>query len=397
MEALYSRLADGGALPHEEATALWKRWLWGCDPNAVPMERCFDLNEMHALGLLVCLQERAVPVPEYTQPIGPEGPLPILYLHPTQPVSSLSLRETLDQLECLQLHWGPVLAECGHSEALGMVRALMARLGELAQNAYPFTRQEEEGEDEQEQRREAVILDDPQHITPLPATMDTVRPLAVLSHKSLRQAICVLFALLRVHHIVSQATELGPGGGERAVVVALRTHHIEASQDLFDTLQQMVHLAPGQRLAYRTQFSGMYNSVSQVVYFHNPRFCRQPQLELSQLPSSPMHMLPLVMQLLPEIPLCYDDDSALPGLTSPPRWAWLASCGRFFLLDDGGRVLWAPELAPLVAHYLRATGRSISAADDGHEEEEGRSRAQPQQAAMAFGHVQLLSSTEAGI
>jgi len=333
-------------------------------------------------------------VPEYTQPIGPEGPLPILYLHPTQPVSSLSLRETLDQLECMQLHWGPVLAECGHSEALAMVRALMARLGELAQNAYPLTRQEMEEHDE---LLPAVVLDDPQHITPLPATMDTVLPLAVMSHKSLRQAVCVLFALLRVHHIVSSSIGIeSGGGGERAVVVALRTHHIEASQDFFDTLQQMVHLAPGQRLAYRTQFSGMYNSVSQVVYFHNPRFCRQPQLELSQLPASPMHMLPLVMQLLPELPLCYDDDSVLPGLTSsaPPKWAWLASCGRFFLLDNGGRMLWAPELAPLVAHYLRATGQSISAADDGGD---GHSHSAQQQAAMAFGHVQLLSNTTACI
>ena len=384
MEALYLRLADGSALPDEEAQTLWKRWLWGCDPNAVPMERCFDLNEMHALGILACVQEHAAPVPEYATPIGPEGPLPILYLHPTQPVSSLSLRETFDQLECLQLHWGPVLAECGHAEALGMVRALMARLGELAQNAYPLTM---EG-----------VLDDPQHITALPATMDTALPLAVMSRKSLRQAVCVLFALLRVHHIVSSATEIGPGGGERAVVVALRTHHIEASQDLFDTLQQMVHLAPGQRLAYRTQFSGMYNSVSQVVYFHNPRFCRQPQIELAQLPSSPMHMLPLVMQLLPEIPLCYDDDSTVPGLTTatPPKWAWLASCGRFFLLDDEGRVLWAPELAPLVAHYLRATGRSISAADDGEEDDEGGVMAQTQ-AATEFGHVQLLSSAPACI
>ena len=134
----------------------------------------------------------------------------------------------------------------------------------------------------------------------------------------------------------------------------------------------------------------------QVVYFHNPRFCRQPQLELARIPSSPMHMLPLIMQLLPEIPLCYDDDTDLPGLTgeTPPGWTWLAACGRFFLLDAAGVLLWAPELATLVAHYLQATGTSISAADVGHDGDDAPTAAAVSAAAAstAFGHVQLLRS-----
>ena len=135
----------------------------------------------------------------------------------------------------------------------------------------------------------------------------------------------------------------------------------------------------------------------QVVYFHNPRFCRQPQLELARIPSSPMHMLPLIMQLLPEIPLCYDDDTKIPGLAggAPPRWAWLAACGRFFLVDPAGGLLWAPELATLVAHYLQATGTSIGAADVGEEEEAAALSAAA--SSTAFGHVQLLRSDAAPI
>jgi hypothetical protein len=51
----------------------------------------------------------------------------------------------------------------------------------------------------------------------------------------------------------------------------LKQHHIEASLDFFNVLQQMVSLAPGLRLVYRTNFAGMYNDISQVHLFNAPR------------------------------------------------------------------------------------------------------------------------------
>ena len=108
-----------------------------------------------------------------------------------------------------------------------------------------------------------------------------------------------------------------------------------------------------------------------MVYFHHPRFCRQPQLPLHRIPESPTHMLPLIMQLLPEVPLVYDDDTRVPGLTSTPAsteasWVWLTACGSFFLVNVQERtVLCSPTstLTPLVAHYLRCTGKTIQAVE----------------------------------
>jgi hypothetical protein len=40
---------------------------------------------------------------------------------------------------------------------------------------------------------------------------------------------------------------------------------VECSVDGFATVQQIVQLAPGMRLVYRMDFSGMYNDVSQVL------------------------------------------------------------------------------------------------------------------------------------
>ena len=77
----------------------------------------------------------------------------------------------------------------------------------------------------------------------------------------------------------------------------------------------MVHLAPGMRLVYRTDFSGMYNDVSQVVYFHYPQYHRQPQLPIADIPDNAINCLPLLTQLLPQIPVVYDDDNVIPGKT----------------------------------------------------------------------------------
>jgi hypothetical protein len=349
-------LLGSSSLPKNEEEELWHEWLWECDCNAPPMERCFDLNEMHVVGLLLCLHQSKQDLSDcLNNTLTPE----VVRLFPDRPLRTLSIRETLDQLECLQLHWGPVLTERrSDDEPMVVVRALMARLGELAHHAYPLLLTNNNAE-----------LDDPQHITQLPATT-TNEYYGIVSRKTLRQALCTLFALCRVHAIVTRATHPDPAATARfgnAIVRSLRMHHVESSQDLFDTLQQMVYLAPGQRLAYRTLFAGMYNSVSQVVYFHHPRFSRQPQYaELSRIPSSPLHMLPLVTQLLPQIEICYDDDSHVPvfmmsnhNKNQTKKWAWLVACGGFFLLDvERGLVLapppWAAHqpLVALVAHYL---------------------------------------------
>ena len=144
MEDLYARFNEWDDETRKE---LWKRWLWGTDCNAKPQERCCDMNEMHALGILVCLGESARPVAQYSKCLC-EAMLPgaptVVFLHPTVTIGFLSVRETLDQIECLQLNWGPVLGASSsgdnnnNNNALQTVRALMARIGDIALHAYPM-------------------------------------------------------------------------------------------------------------------------------------------------------------------------------------------------------------------------------------------------------------------
>lgn len=106
------------------------------------------------------------------------------------------------------------------------------------------------------------------------------------------------------------------------------------------------------------------------MYFHYPRFCKKPQLPLGNIHTSPLHMLPPITQLLPDVPIVYDDDAHIPGLTtttssssSRAPWVWLACCGAFFLVSVKERRVFASDtLTALVAYFLRTTGRSFQAA-----------------------------------
>ena len=121
----------------------------------------------------------------------------------------------------------------------------------------------------------------------------------------------------RTLYIISSAEIVPVISDENGVLIkaAFKPHHIESSSDFFNHLQQMICLAPGMRLVYRTNFAGMYNDISQVVYFHHPKFAKQPQLKIQEILQSSINTLPLMTQLFPQIQVFYDDDSSLPFLS----------------------------------------------------------------------------------
>lgn len=53
--------------------------------------------------------------------------------------------------------------------------------------------------------------------------------------------------------------------------ISINIHHAVAASDDFDILSMEWDLMPAAKLNYMHDFPGMYNCVSQVVYFHNSR------------------------------------------------------------------------------------------------------------------------------
>jgi hypothetical protein len=238
MENLYER---AGQWTETEMGQVWQEWLWESDCNALPSELCCDMNRMHGLGILCCVHLSKLPM----QPVGLPELLPLLpaiHLHGNKPVCEFSLRELMDQLECMQLHWGQIVGD------KAPLYAMMARLGFIVSQAFQ-TSKPEDGYD-------GVVLDDPQHTTLLPQTQ-----MSIISRKSLRQMICVLLGLARVQDIVQRSVAIPPQCVQH-VVKAFKQHHVESSMDFFNGLQQMMRLAPGMRLVSSNASCGSTSKIN---------------------------------------------------------------------------------------------------------------------------------------
>ena len=291
-------------------------------------------------------------------------------------------------MECLQLCWGFVMG--AHEDIPGIppflwrdvqfffikpslvfvdvgrcadvLQRVMARFGTIVQNAYPTGSQ---------------TLDAIQYTVALPAHVDAA-DYSIVTRKFIRRMCCIFLMLYRTLEITTSALVVPPPGDADLSILrgAFREHHIECSNDFFAMLQQMVYLAPGMRLVYRMDFNGMYNDVSQVVFFHYPEYQRQAQLPLKLVVDNALNCLPLLTQLMPEVPVVYDDDDYIPGKSELAKnkfvpFAWLISCASIFLVEvvkdtNECNILASPDatLLPLLHYMVQRTGQNITACSD---------------------------------
>lgn len=139
----------------------------------------------------------------------------------------------------------------------------------------------------------------------------------------------------------------------------IHSHHVSAATDRFGLLSMFYDLPPASRLNYRHMFSGLYNCISQPVYFHNPDYERRVQLTIQQIKDceQDINTLPVIMQVYPEIGILYDDDNfqtSLPqeksGLLPTEMtytWRWLVTSGRVYLFR------WNPHTREHVVYLER--------------------------------------------
>lgn len=103
----------------------------------------------------------------------------------------------------------------------------------------------------------------------------------------------------------------------------------------------------------------MYNCVSQVVYFHNPRYESrlQERLDVQSVSlgtAEAVHTIPCLLQIHPEIGVLYEDDDA-DGTAQ--GYSWLVAGKRVYLLSPGGAVHYHENVVGLLWHYRGVTGR----------------------------------------
>lgn len=335
----YNRLLETKTCTSSSLPAtIWHDWLWKCDPQEKISVKC-PVNKHHLLGMLVARFRAKF------QYIPPDIKLcnvlnDSLLIIVDTPVMQMTFRELKDSVDNLQIAWRKhIHSEDGIKAALEL---LFCRFGEIISE-----RQSEE------------VLDDPQCWDVMNDVDEGSRSLNI---PSIRKMIDVFLILFRQLSLFSVAQDVMSDWTEHEINMSLpieiRRHHVSASIDNFYSMSMFYDLLPGARLQYMHEFSGMYNSVTQVVYFHDQDYERQRQITLDEIVSGerPVNFLPCFLQLYPEVRVMYEDDlfvSILPGKKGDGKWYWLLISGAIFLLTPKGKVLHSDNMIYLANTYIQ--------------------------------------------
>jgi hypothetical protein len=334
LTGLYEALEERKELP----AGVWHEWLWGTDPEEAYHNDVL-LNRNHLLGLLVCRYKHLILPPQAHRATSANednatGRMTIM----DKPVHQMTWRELKDTVSNILLEWPPFLDRLRHNsrakqnmrQVLHLINQCAARFGGLAGTAA--------GED---------WMDDPSETQP--STDRTLKDTMTLTPGALRRMAGSLLIMYRHVHLLSVCAK-APASPE--FDAGLSKYHYEASNDSFNLLCMHISLPVAARLNYRHDFPGMYNHVSQVVYFHNSQYVRGMRQPIEEIRSAaPVHVLPAVQELYPEIKLRYEEDMFDPTAASK-EWCWLLIAGRVYLLTPEPSVLYSENLCDLLKVFV---------------------------------------------
>ena len=300
--------------------SIWHEWLWQCDLSEPVSVDCL-LNRMHLLGLLIA-RHRAQRQPHLMNIC---VTLPQM-VHQHARVAQLTPRQLKDVVEDLQMHWLRYLDENTDVDALtDLVDALITRFGSFC--LYPF-------------KYDDVNMRDP-------VAEDRM---SILTIRRMVSIFCVLYRHL---HMVVTAECVGDSVCANADIPVLEDFHVQASQEAFYKHCMHADIPPAARLLYQQDFAGFYHCVSQVVYFHYPSYERRIQLPLDRIRAGTdtVYTLAPVMELFPEIHLCFEDENWKQGV-----WNWVLMGRRIYLVEPGLQGVWyAASLLTLLGVFLNGS------------------------------------------
>ena len=313
--------AEGARGIQEEYEEILDKYLWESDPNEkYHPDVQFNLN--HLLGMLVCRGCVGGPSEELEQQR--------LKLTDTLP-SDMSLKEIKDTLANLQFEW-PVFVNkiSGNAKGINKIDGLLAYLQGLISRIGVFL----------SYAQKDSVLNDVQDV----CACD--HGLVRLTSSGIRRLLASVFILYR--HIdlffMAEVVDKCSDGFK----VGVSAYHHEASTESFHKMCMHFYLPAAAKMHYKHDFPGMYNDVSQAVYFHDSGFKRIKREEYTS--TNPIHMLPSVCLLYPEVPVKFEDDHFNPNVDQ--GWYWVLVPRRIYLVSPEPKVYYSEDLSALVELYL---------------------------------------------
>ena len=312
LSALNSELEAHGRLPSH----LSGEWIWGSDSGEALNAKTL-LNRSHLLGLMVC---RYRFLSGGGGGDGSDFPSELQIAHcPPGEMNLRQLRDTVDNV-CVQL---PRMANM--ARGVTFVDACFARFGGLLCDAHS-----------------PEILNDPVCVE------DAEEGLLRINRACIRRTLNCFLILFRHIHLAAVATNVP------AVVhnCGVHKHHWEASNDEFDLMSMLWCLPVAAVINYRNDFTGFYNHISQVVYFHYPSYARTLRCPFQDASAAGAeHMLPALCLLHPTVKILYEEDHF--DITRPlGYWAWIVLPGKIYLAGPNAELYHSSSITALLQIYL---------------------------------------------
>jgi hypothetical protein len=160
------------------------------------------------------------------------------------------------------------------------------------------------------------------------------------------ELIDVLHSLMRLVLTLMHATPVGAASSRPDIT---QFHH-EASLDDFYNVATARDCLPGSIVAYKHKFHGLFHDVSQVAYYLFPTYTRpvqKPMAELLAGAASGIHILPLLMQVEPDVPVVMEHTSAA---AKEHQWSWLVWHEHILLCRRDGSMYCAESVFDLFSY-----------------------------------------------
>jgi hypothetical protein len=331
-------------------SSLWDSWLWFLDAREELNARIL-LNESHLTGLILC---RVCAMQVHVQPeMGSlcgttaldmrrisAGYIGSFALEQKQ-YSQLSMREVKNHIVQTQMHLYDICGACSTENTQAHVAALFTRVGQLLQHS---------------DIEEECMYDDLDGLKP--ELTEAVHP-RVFSETSVRWFMNVFYVLFRNLHLYHTAKAPVPC----EEMVELQVFHVEATLDTFYEHTMRWDLPPAAVLCYQHEFVGMFNSISQVVYYNYAEYDRRRQLDWKIVATGEhaIYSLAPVLSLFPEVTLVHEDEplNSVPGSNNGQGtndgWRMVLTPGFLYLLSDTGEVFHHDNVCEL----LRVVPRTL--------------------------------------
>ena len=179
----------------------------------------------------------------------------------------------------------------------------------------------------------------------------------IVGEETRKECFDILHVLMRLFFILLDAE---PVQVEQELIVnyvkELSPFQYEASLHDFYNFSMVSDCLPASILIYKHKFKEMFNDPSQVLYFHQPTYTRQRQVEFESITSQSagdINVLPIILQIKPDVPVFFEHTGACNSSTcSAEPWSWLAIHRHIVLCDSNGKYYVAKNIYVLFAYLM---------------------------------------------